>query len=155
MNAKGSPGHGYDWIEDPEARVVWDLRIRLGLPWAEVTKQCGVDRVTGWKMIKRISEAIPLGPDEVESYVRQELLRLEEMEQKAVEALIRVDTNSPLDVDRCLRALDRVLARRARYLGLEAPKRIEIEGLSRDPLTEEVDRAAEALGALDDAEEET
>ena len=153
-----------DPLEDPLNRKIWDLHIRAGASKADTARQLGIGRNTVYDRLKIIYDAVPaIDVMQVATMKQHHLERLDDLEGKLVRALNQViaaplveqigqdeDTGEPLivqsrpdtlGIQRTTNNILKVLRERSNVVGLDAPKRIEIEGLSVDPLKEAADQA--------------
>lgn len=122
-------------LADPVNRTIWDLRIRARQPAQAVADEVGLSRGQVWRRLQKILDAVPsIAADEVTTYRKAELVKLEENEAIVYEALLSCPVTDHLGISRLTGALTRVMEQRAKLIGLYAPKRVQVEGLQTSPL---------------------
>lgn len=133
-------------LDDPINRRIWDLHIRGRTPVAKILDDVGLRKDAVYDRIKKITDSIPaIEPEEVATYRQVTLARLEENEAVLQQAFLRTaalmqgDGDAPGQIDhlglsRLNTALIRIDERRAKLVGMDAPKRVQLEGLQTSPI---------------------
>ena len=117
-------------LDDPINRRIWDLKIRARRPYQAVADDVGLSVSAVWRRLKRITDLVPaIDQEEIGFYKRTELAQLEENEATVQAALLECARADHLGISRLTGSLLKIQQRRARLLGLDAPKRIEVDGL--------------------------
>ena len=137
------PGWAEDVLNDPINRAIWDLHHVQGLSVVATAENVGLSRSALHRRLNKIDQAVPgVSVEAVEARKLRHLARLDMLEAKLTTALQDATTQTrgegsgvervpadTLELQRLNNSLLRVLRERSKLLGLDAPKRIEIDGL--------------------------
>lgn len=154
MSALGSLAGSSTDVEKPrsgtdlKAREIWQRVVRDGEPQTAVAEEMKIHRSTIWRYISDIAREMPeITAEEKQVFVQIQLERLEKLEQKSWKALDLCDDSDTLGIQRLTNSILKVQARRSALLALDAPKRIEIEGLVANPLAVSIERVRGELAS--------
>jgi len=106
---------------EEKRRQALDLR-RMGCTYQEIADQVGVSRGYACKLVTQALTRIQHETNEIAENVRTlELTRLDNLFRHAYQAVLEGEISA---IDKCVRIMDR----RAKLLGLDAPNKTEISG---------------------------
>jgi len=113
-------------------KKAYQLRI-AGLSYRKIGEQLGINFQTAFNYVKETLDNLRRDCTELaETYRDMELVRLDEMQTAIYTKILKGDLNA---IDRLLR----VMERRSRLLGLDAPKQIEVDSKTIDIVIKKAD----------------